>query len=451
MTAARYWRLANLSGQTGGQAIIQYLTMADSRGGSTLIQTLEEYTLKSSYYDSISAAFNAFTYPTDITKFWASAADDISSSYLGFDFTTVGDVEVLYVALTADQTNYVYAPTTLRLAYSDDGSSWTGVQTFTPSSWTSGLTQMFPVSGTPGAHRYWRCDEMTNGASHNMALAGLKFFHEPPPSNIVPGPSGAFASSSYTGGTLPGNAFTYPYSSGTVWSSTPSDTVSYLGYDFGSTFSPQIMSFSITCWTTYPDYAPSTLTLAYSDDGSTYTAVQTFTPGSWSSNPTQTFMVSGAPGTHRYWRFQSMSNVHTANVIIQSVQMFDAIEANLVPSIPDPSSASSIYNSSYATINAIISGFPPWSAASADTNAYYQIDFGAGHAYDVVEITMLPWSSFPGNAPGSITLESSNDGTSFTTVATFSPATWVGGVSQTFDVGGSGPGVAGTTGFFFCV
>lgn len=81
--------------------------------------------------------------------------------------------------------------------------------------------------------------------------------------------------------------------------------VAYIGYDFASGNSKAIKKFTIKNYS--PQNTPASIKLQYSDDGSLWNDVQTFSVVA--DNQLYTYIVTAAVAVHRYWRLIANANL----------------------------------------------------------------------------------------------------------------------------------------------
>lgn len=100
-----------------------------------------------------------------------------------------------------------------------------------------------------------------------------------------------------------------------------------------------------------------------------------------------------------------------------------------------------------ASSNDYVNGYEPYKAFDTDMHTdwaqsgggaagWIMLDCGAGNRISPTAVSMRPRPNNPSEAPsGLVVLSGSNDGVTFTTLTTFTPATWSSGVTQTFQTG----------------
>ncbi|MDT7952828.1 MAG: discoidin domain-containing protein [Acetobacteraceae bacterium] len=137
-------------------------------------------------------------------------------------------------------------------------------------------------------HRYWRL-AFTSGAGAEYLLAEVQFRTAAGTALLFSGgtPSASSTYSGYpAGNACDNNAATDFYTAAGAGAG------QWWQYDYGPGNTPSIVEVTITTSSdAYSNYAPSTLSLQYSDDGATFTTLQAFTAAAWTSGATQTFTV----------------------------------------------------------------------------------------------------------------------------------------------------------------
>lgn len=197
--------------------------------------------------------------------------------------------------------------------------------------------------------------------------------------------------------------------------------------------------------------APAAWTLQGSNNGLTFTTIDTRSGITWTGNAqTQTFTVA-SPGSYLYYKWNFTASVGAASGItddirLGSLQLLDGSNATLIPtmtsnttpsgvaslggnytSLPQPSSQAYLL----FTGADVSFGIPFY---NADNPAFIQYQFSAATAIDQYSVTS-PLSGSASFFPASWTLAGSNDGVTYTAIDVRSGITWTGtGQTQTFAV-----------------
>jgi hypothetical protein len=322
-----------------------------------------------------------------------------------------------------------------------------------------------------GAHRYWRVkiDQFTDYLSvSEFDLYQIYFYDSFNTDTRATDAYGgtAIAGESYSAGYLPANAF--DGSTGNLWATT-GNTATYadkwIGWDFGSGNAYEIKQWGIAPYSS--SNTPVIFALEYSDNGTSWTRVQTITKVSHSDWGGVTFAKGGGVSTfpysdemytsypvttgsgHRFWRFKLTGVPISSEVDIAQVNF--QLSGTTLHFYSTPTFAGSAYGASYlprhATQKVNSSGGLPFIFKNSDLtagDAWLAFDFGGKVAPDNLNIVWLNYVYIP---TGMI-IEYSDDGTSWTTSDTYVPTNpgSGGNISQNFGVtsGGGGGGGGGT-------
>lgn len=130
-----YWRVNILTSAFGGNCGFAEISMAATAGGSN---ELSGGTATAIGADSGFEATKALDSNTSTSWNFASSA-----GWWRYQFAA--PVQVLEVKITARLDAPTTSPTTWNLEYSDDGTTFTSLKSFTAATWTTGATQTFAV------------------------------------------------------------------------------------------------------------------------------------------------------------------------------------------------------------------------------------------------------------------------------------------------------------------
>jgi hypothetical protein len=147
MAAHRYWSLLCKGAPTQAYHIISELGLYQLSGSTRLVGT----PIASSYVDYSTTPANAFD-EVSSTGWYASLPD----SWVGLDF---GGPQVVIAYSIGVGSVASYAPPQFNLRWSDDGVTWTDVDTRSGVTWVNQETKTFtvgPAVVVPKEHRYWR-------------------------------------------------------------------------------------------------------------------------------------------------------------------------------------------------------------------------------------------------------------------------------------------------------
>jgi hypothetical protein len=149
--------------------------------------------------------------------------------------------------------------------------------------------------------------------------------------------------------------------------------------------------------------------------------------------------ILAVPRPHRYWRLSGM-NTQYFTIDLGNVSGGVAIAELQVRSSPGGANlsflAAGITASSGAGPSNAIDGNTAtyWAADPSDSTASLALDFGSGNAYALTDITIVARFDAQLQGPTSFNVDWSDDGSTWTTLVQFTPASWVSSVTQTFDI-----------------
>jgi hypothetical protein len=279
--------------------------------------------------------------------------------------------------------------------------------------------------GSYGAHRYWRifCSN-NNGGGSFTALAEVEF--------RIGGTDQTGTGTAYGSNQLSGNEYSKAFdnNSTTAWAAS-GVTNQYIAYDFGS-------AIAIEDVTVMPDLglvtsAPKDCNVQYSDDNSTWTTAFSFSLYGPVGRASYTF-PEPAPvaGFHRLWRlFCIDNNGGGAFITLDEMEMrASAGGADQTANVGTGSTSGRvIFSSDFSGNDAYrvfdnVTGTANYWASNGVTNAYVGFIFPA--AVKVEEIALTAGKDAPSRNPKNMTLDYSDDGTTWTTQKTFAAQTgWV--------------------------
>lgn len=277
-------------------------------------------------------------------------------------------------------------------------------------------------------HRYWRVF-VTQNAGHatNTQIDEVEFHATVGGADItgsgtpIDGGSGALI-----GGTTVAGAFDNDNNAG--WGRSSATNV-WIGYDFGSPVS--VAEFLIRSDNTAFNTAPQSFSLDWSDDGSTWTTVDSYTAYGWLVSQNRTYPESVASGYHRIWRlFCTDNDGGTSFVGIGEIEFRatsgGADQTASVGSNTGSSSGrilgSSIGNAGNEGYRAFDDGTTSWWAASGTTNQWVAFVFPTP-----VTVQQAALSAAASNLTRQVKngkIEWSDNESAWTTAGTFSKTGW---------------------------
>ncbi len=469
-TAYRYWGLQIMCSPGADFTILAGITFSKYIGGpnaatnSTLAHDTANYG---------GGYVGAMAFDNNPNTFYA-VQSSVTNPIVYYDFTQ----PVLIGAFTAQSENNSgrqnAAPQTMALVASNDGSTWTTIQTYTPSQpWTASQIQSFTVTGGPttappppagitvAPARYWGLRmQATLQSDGYVIVAGIEFAASTGGQNLAVASAGTPGDTSDVGGGDTA-ASAFDGNSNTIWAATYNPNVEPIVYfDFGA--NPQAI-YEVRVAGENGNRmqdAPAIIQLVSSPDGSTWTTIYDFstdivTP--WPVGGVQTFDVPGAsaspayvPGTpHRYWGVTCAPTGVNGNpgsapsyLAFANITLASEINGDNLATNPGSAYATSTANSMNEPSNAIspYTG-EKWTAHGSGPDTWFY-DFGANSPQNIESISITCSPGQDSFAPYSIELVYSDDGVNFTNVQGFTAGPWQDNTPQTFSVTGAGSGPA---------
>lgn len=221
--------------------------------------------------------------------YWESGASS-GPHWVQYQFASPVDVqEVMVRAGNANTEHY----SQIKLSYSDDGSTWTDVQSWAAARWVSGREERYLVGGTK---TYWRIQvsEVDSDTVFPMYCEFAELVMRVSPGGATQCTGNTPISDSVASGSYAvENAF--DGNAATDWSSANSNDP-WIGYHFAE--DKEIVEYAITASAIYEEYSPQAWKLQYSGDGLTWTDADTRSGETgWTGGETRTFSVSAPPST----------------------------------------------------------------------------------------------------------------------------------------------------------
>ena len=155
MAAHRYWRILIIANHGASYSTVCELEMFDVLGGTNLCTGGTP--ISSSNYDATWTAAKAFDGIKNTDSGWATLNSQHIPSYIGYDFGSGNDKDIIQFAITARQASLNETPKTFFLEWSDDGVVWNMAHgVYDVAVWTSNLTRTYNVAAwTPKLEYPW--------------------------------------------------------------------------------------------------------------------------------------------------------------------------------------------------------------------------------------------------------------------------------------------------------
>lgn len=294
MAAHRYWRIrptANSAGITNGDVRIQDIEFRTSAGGADV--TGSGTASANSNYSGETAA-NAFD--SVVRTYWRATLS--TTQWIKYDFGAGQDKDIVEVAIAADAANPGNAPATFFIEWSDDNTAWTTWGSYSGiTGWYAGQRRTFQASGevstptVPASARFWRivATALQAGNTFTSMRIGEMQLRSSAGGADLTGSGTAIGGTNQTGG-LPANAF--DNNTTTEFMSNADSNTWWLGYDFGSGVSHQIVEFVLQAEDTSATTAPTAFILQRSSDGHGWNTNDSYSGQSWTAGETKTFSIS---------------------------------------------------------------------------------------------------------------------------------------------------------------
>lgn len=284
------------------------------------------------------------------------------------------------------------------------------------------------------AHRYWRiwCGWTAQQAT---VLAEIEMRASVGGADQCSGgtPFATYSHASYPAS----NAF--DNDTGTIWSSHDHGGDEGIGYDFGAGNEKDIAEVALTPGVGLLEFAPTTIRLEYSDNGSDYTIARIFFT-TWPDADQQTFKNRPAV-SKQVWALDvtAPENAVYTYVSVGEIQFRIAV-GGADQCVGGTAYADSIYNATYAPDKAFDDDVGTCAASAAGTlTCVWEYEFAA--AKEIIEYVVTARSdteNVPASSPKDWTLKYW-DGTQWVVADTQTDQTgWVEGESRVFAISGGG-------------
>lgn len=294
----RYWRFEFLEGnQGGGNLGLSEVQMRTTAGGANVASggTATAFSFIGGYEPS--KAFDGIT----SSDYVANGAG--VSQWLQYDFGAGNGKIIKEITIRCRDSFSENVPIFFNLIKSNDATAWfPGWRGTLPTS-SSGLQTTFTrpdSSFLSGGHRYYKFIFLTmananlNGRNLQAAKIGFKTVTDAVDITVM---AYGTADDSQVG-FMPYRALDDRASS--KWARGVSALAPWWFLaDFGPDFAPQISQFSITASTDFPQETAGSGSVAFSDDGSSFTSLGNFSTPSWTSGEIKILNLTFPPSTRR--------------------------------------------------------------------------------------------------------------------------------------------------------
>ena len=425
MTAARYWRIfVNQTG--GGSASAAEIQLRETPGGSN-VATGGAASSLNQFSGSFPAA-NAFD--GNNTTLWAGTS---SANWVKYDFGASVTKDIVEVAWRARSDGFLdQNPTDMIIQYSPDDINWIDLWRIHHTPFTVlGEQRVFTLPSSLGACRYWAI-RLGRGTGQ-LAIGGVEL-------DLAESNGGADISGTRTSERAFSTFSGFPASNlfdgnnTTLYSSNGSGDIEdavFIGIDFGSNRLIQEIKWRARDGGNEVQ-SPARGWIERSADNINFLLYWAFTSSSaWSAGELRTFRKPTAVSA-RFWRFQATTTENVNGYYgIRDLKLFNF--TNAVEYEPESVTAS--------VVNA---SFPPANAVDADASTFWTTLGNpppeGGHWLTVswASPKEIEWFFFKprqafSEAPSQLRVLTSNDGTNFTPVTTYSSLpTWGTDEARTF-------------------
>lgn len=282
MAISRYWRLTGFCTPNSGP-----LELSEARIYGAGVPVDAGATLSSTVPPDAGALADLRDTLTTGVVTWAYTRYSQPGFALMWDFGAGGGVESASLRLGSGGSAGTF-PFDLTIQSSVDGRYWETTATVISVTYPgpSALTAVPSDSGSK-PHRYWsiKCLPPVIGGAYAIGEVILR--STVGGGSVAAGGVAIGTKSSYVAGSGPDMAFD---GNGTTYFDPGANYVgAYVGYDFGTPVS--IAEYGL--WASYPGYIPTAFEFRWSDDGVTWTVVDTRSGVSWEGSAPQYFQITG--------------------------------------------------------------------------------------------------------------------------------------------------------------
>ena len=389
-------------------------------------------------------ATKAFDTIISAGNYWRNTAD--VPAFIGMDWGEANAKDVEFINIT-NADSLTRSPMDFQIQYLSATNTWITTGTVLGVAWSGTLeTIRYAIDGTEVpiittiSAQYWRVYISANNGAANCAVAELYFYDG---GGLVDTFTNRETNSIASSFANSGNraALAYDQLDSSKWTSL-SAAPAWIGYDFGTPVALsdlQMMGQYVTG--NQAAVAPKDFDIEWSNDNVSWTSIASYTGETgWTGAEVRNFVIQTpvAPPiiTAQYWRMYVTLNNQDPGYTALAVPEIDFTD---IDEVRIPLVASNALASAVAGANAAQNAFDQvatteWSTTTA-LPQWNRMDFLAGVTPYAVNIQGVN-TSFPGqsiNAVKDFEIQYSDDGTSYTTLASFAGETgWTGGEVRNF-------------------
>lgn len=292
------------------------------------------------------------------------------------------------------------------------------------------------------SYRYWRVKATAmHGSSFGfMSCQELRFL------TAYDGPQAATGGTAMSDSAVSGLPASQAFDgSNAMWASNGTGTASWIGYDFGSAVDIKEVWYTPRADSSYQQIFTAA-NIDGSNDGTTWTTVVSWTPGTWSIGETQAKDVAGSKpadgtagaGAHRYWRILSRALMAPASGAVGGCMACQQLTWRLTPGGSQVAGggtplAGSFFTSSNTPAKAYDGDATTLWASNGIGWDWIGYDFGTALTIAELAYTARNDTNYSQVFTSGV-VQSSDDGVTWTTAKVLTPSTWTQGSTQTFTV-----------------
>ncbi len=308
MASYRYWRLYAAAVGPHTSSNSYYLSFGEVElrgtvGGANLATTTGNMTASSTFPDTTPGALidGSVTVPAGR---WVTNSESMPH-WWRYDFGSATEIREVMLRVANEADGASRSPTEWVIQGSTDDSTWVTVQRYTQTSWTQNAQYTFTVpTGLPSArasYRYYRLTASTVGNGGGfLSFAEIEIRGVVGGANLATTGANISADSSFSGSFLPANML--DSNTGTRWASTGTAPPHWWQYDFGSATTVDEYKLVPNNPGIDPTDIPTAWVFAGSDDGSTWTTLDTRTQSTWKVSRPYLYILPSAANVSAHRR-----------------------------------------------------------------------------------------------------------------------------------------------------